>query len=61
MWDVGWVEPFPGDDKKGGTRDAGDLALPVSMGDLVYAKSRYTPKYSPYVVYMPKKEIMFKM
>ena len=41
--------------------DTFDLTLPTVPDDLVYEECRYVEKYSPYCIYIPKKDLMFKM
>ena len=35
--------------------------IPINPDEDVYAPSRYSPDYSPLLIYIPKKEVMFKM
>ena len=60
FWDIGWADPFA---IASGNRPkaACDLKLPTHPDHLVYSECRYTEKYSPYVVYIPSKEVMFKI
>ena len=60
---VGWSDPYPNDDKyiTGSVDDDDDITLPVKVDDWVYPESRYIKGFSPYVIYIPKKEIMLKM
>ena len=53
---VGWVDPFPRDNLfKSNTKK------PDNIETLVYATSRYKPGEPPQVVYVPRREMMFKM
>ena len=61
FWDLGWADPFPEDDKVGGMPDTADLSLPTKPDDLVYEECRYVEKYSPYCIYIPKKDLMIKL
>jgi len=60
---VAWSDPFPNDDKliTGSLDDGDDIKLPEKVDDWVYPESRYIKGFSPYVIYIPKKEIMLKM
>ena len=60
---VAWSDPFPNDDKMitGSLDDGDDITLPEKVDDWVYPESRYIKGFSPYVIYIPKKEIMLKM
>lgn len=60
---VGWSDPFPNDDKlvTGSLDDGDNMTLPTKIDDWVYPESRYIEGFSPYVIYIPKKEIMMKM
>ncbi len=37
------------------------MSMPKYYTDLVYSDSRYIPNFSPYCIYIPKKEIMAKL
>jgi hypothetical protein len=37
------------------------MEMPTKPEDLVYFRSRYIEGFSPYCVYIPKKEIMLKL
>ena len=58
-------DPFPDDDKvvKGSLDDVDDsiFKVPNDVGDLIYGKSRFLKHMSPWQVYIPRKEIMFKI
>jgi hypothetical protein len=60
---IGWSDPFPDEDLAiTGSQDDGlNLTIPVSIGDLVYQRSRYVKEHSPLHLYVPKKEIMLKI
>ena len=45
----------------GAMPDTHDLYLPTKPDDLVYEECRYVEKYSPYCIYIPKKDLMFKL
>ena len=45
-----------------GSLDDGDnMCIPTKVDDWVYPESRYVEGLSPFVIYIPKKEIMLKM
>jgi hypothetical protein len=60
---IGWSDPFPNDDNliKGSLDDGDGMSMPKYFTDLVYSESRYIEGFSPYCIYIPKKEIMIKM
>ena len=62
---IGIDDPFADDDEKyKGSIDDVDpdlFKLPVKADDLVYAQSRYIQGFSPYCIYIPRREIMFKL
>jgi hypothetical protein len=45
----------------GSTDDGDNMNIPTAVDDWVYSESRYIDGFSPYVIYVPKKEIMLKM
>ena len=61
LWDIGWADPFPDKECGGAPQGMADMNLPLSPNDLVYSQGRYSPDYSPSVIYIPKKAIMFKL
>ena len=64
FFSVGISDPFPDDDLNIiGSRDDGEdfLAVPEKVEDFVYPDSRYVEGDSPNCIYIPNKEIMFKM
>ena len=62
---LGIDDPFPEDDEKyEGSLDDVDpsiFQLPKTPTDLVYQQGRFIEGFSPYCVYIPRKEIMFKI
>jgi len=56
--EIGWIDPFPKENKK---KRNSIKDFPIKEGKLVYGINRYTPKYSPYVIYLPKKTVMLKL
>lgn len=60
---IGWSDPFPHDDEfiKGSIDDGDGMKMPTVYTDLVYNESRYIDGFSPYCIYIPKKEIMLKI
>ena len=60
---IGWSDPFPNDDEfiKGSLDDGDGMSMPKYFTDLVYNESRYIEGFSPYCIYIPKKEIMVKI
>jgi len=64
FFSIGITDPYPDDDLNIiGSRDDGEdtLPLPEKVEDYVYPDSRYIMGKSPYCIYIPNKEIMFKM
>ena len=64
FFSVGIADPYPDDDLNIiGSRDDGEdfLPAPDKVEDFVYPDSRYVEGRSPYCIYIPNKEIMFKM
>ena len=60
---IGLSDPFPHDDEiiTGSLDDGESLKMPEKVSDLVYPESRLVPEYSPFAIYIPKKEIMLKL
>ena len=62
---VGLEDPFPEDDHNIlGSLDDIDpdvYRIPESPDEPIYAFSRYKAEYSPYQIYVPRKEIMLKL
>ena len=60
---IGWSDPYPNDDEfiKGSVDDGDGMQMPTVPTDLVYFKTRYIEGFSPYCIYIPKKEIMLKL
>ena len=62
---IGLEDPFPADeDLYDGSWD--DIApevykIPMKPTDLVYKRDRYFAEHSPLHIYIPRKEIMFKL
>ena len=56
FFDIGWADPFAADND-GLVKDQ----LLTDPEDLVYENCRYVQRYSPYVIYVPKKEVMLKI
>jgi len=58
------ADPYPDDESKTILNNA-DLSpadkLPEVPGDMVYGPTRYIENFSPYCVYIPKQEMMFKI
>ena len=64
FFSVGIMDPFPNDDLNIiGSRDDGEeiLTPPEKVEDFVYPASRYIEGKRPWCLYIPNKEIMFKM
>ena len=59
FFDIGWCDPFT-DESPNGLDLIKSIKLP-SCADLVYHESRYNESYSPYVVYLPTEDVMFKL
>lgn len=58
---VCWKDPFPEEDPhKHGIVEEG-LNMPQYWTDSAYPEQRFIEGLSPYCLYLPKKEIMFKM
>jgi hypothetical protein len=51
---IGWIDPYPNE------IDPKSIKVPQNE-DFVYDSRRFVNKKAPYVVYIPKKIIMFKM
>lgn len=60
---IGFSDPFSNDDEfiKGSLDDGEGIEMPKKPEDLVYFPSRYIEGFSPYCIYIPKKEIMLKL
>jgi len=58
--DIAWPDPFTTKTPEQ-SLELITAGLPEAAGDLVYQRSRFDPRYSPYVVYLPSDEVMFKM
>jgi hypothetical protein len=60
---IGLSDPYPHDDEKikGSLDDGHGIKMPEKAEDLVYPVSRYIEEYSPFCIYIPKKEIMLKL
>lgn len=59
FFDIGWSDPFT-EESPNGLDLIKSIKLP-SCADLVYHESRYNAKYSPYVIYLPTDDVMFKL
>ena len=53
---IGWTDPFPKENLF-----KSKFSKPDDIDNLVYAKSRFNPDEPPQVVYIPRREMMFKM
>ena len=64
---IGWQDPFPNDcmmhafKDKGHKCDCPKTMVPANSENLVYPESRYIKGMIPFVIYIPKKEMMMKM
>ena len=60
---LGLSDPYPHDDEfiTGSLDDGESMKMPEKVDDLVYPESRLIPEYSPFCIYIPKKEIMLKL
>ena len=54
---IAWLDPFPEDAES----LKSSFVEPAKIDDLVYHKSRLKPGFIPWVVYIPRKDIMFKI
>ena len=54
---VGWLDPFPFETKK----DEECPCFPRFVSEMAYESDRFIPKLAPFVIYIPKKEIMWKI
>ena len=64
FFSIGITDPYPDDDLHIiGSRDDGEDTLPVpdKIEDLIYPISKYIEGKGPYCIYIPNKEMMFKM
>lgn len=60
FFDIGWADPFT-EESPNGLDLIKSIKLPSAANDLVYHESRYREEFSPYVVYIPTDDIMFKL
>jgi hypothetical protein len=60
FFDIGWADPFT-EESPNGLDLIKSIKLPSSADDLVYDESRYNEKHSPYVIYLPSDDVMFKL
>lgn len=60
FFDIGWADPFT-EESPNGLEAIKSIKLPSAANDLVYHESRYTEEYSPYVVYLPGDDLLFKL
>ena len=51
---IGWKDPFPDEDNE-------DKNIPETVDVPVYPEWRYVKGFTPYVVYIPRKQVMFKL
>ena len=61
---VSFPDPYPDDDINiiGSVDDTpDDLKLPHKFNDRVYPDSRYSPRMTPFSIYIPCKEVMLKL
>ena len=59
---MGFEDPFPNEDLTIiGSYDDDSYKIPTHAGDLVYSECRYIKGNSPLCVYIPRKELMFKL
>ena len=56
-------DPFPDDNGwiQGSLDDVGIQKVPTTPEKLIYAQCRYQKSFSPYCLYIPRQEIMFKI
>ena len=60
---IGWSDPFPKDSRNvdGSFPDAKYGKVAVDEYDLIYPEGRYIEDQVPFHLYIPKREIMFKL
>ena len=60
FFDIGWADPYT-EESPNGLEMIKSIKLPSAANDLVYHESRYKEEYSPYVIYLPSDDLMFKL
>ena len=55
--DIGIADPFPNEDSTNNI----SFAMPEKCDIFVYSESRLIEDTSPYCIFIPRKEVMFKM
>ena len=55
FWNIGWPDPFPDE------HTDSDQDFLRNKEDLVYRDSRYVDAHSPFVIYIPNENVMFKI
>ena len=60
---IGIADPFPDSDRVITCNDdlPAEEKLPEVPSDMVYGETRYIDGFSPYCIYIPQQEIMFKL
>ena len=58
---LGWVDPFPNEDDPPINHKHDFKKVPWVPADIIYPLTRFHPKDTPMIIYIPSKEIMFKM
>ena len=67
--DIGWVDPFPDDPMTVNYKTPSEIpggdgpgpSIPESSDQFAYAKSRLIKGKFPQIIYIPTKEVLFKM
>lgn len=54
FYGIGWADPFV-ENNAGIGVNVNEFKIPTDPDDDVYESCRYVQKYSPYVIYVPKK------
>ena len=58
---IGMSDPFPNDKSQFSKTDIDKFKLPTTTDQMIYDESRYIEGLAPYCIYIPRKELMFKM